>query len=61
MFHALDRTIVESICVLGIRSDYDAGQKMKLPKRMVGFILYGRLKMFNKNYKCMLERGDTVG
>lgn len=28
---------------------------------MLGFILYGRVKLFNKDYKAIIERGDTFG
>jgi CRP-like cAMP-binding protein len=28
---------------------------------MIGFILYGKVKIFNKDYREIIERGDTFG
>jgi len=28
---------------------------------MIGFVLYGRAKVFNKDYKTVIEKGDTFG
>jgi len=27
----------------------------------IGFVLYGKLKIFNQDYKNMVERGDIIG
>lgn len=60
-FHTLERTIVESVAVLSVRTNYEPGDKIKVPSDRIGFILYGRVKMFNKDIKLILNRGDTAG
>jgi hypothetical protein len=30
-------------------------------ENMIGFVFYGKAKVFNKDYKTVIEKGDTFG
>ena len=60
-FQKLERTMVESLTLIGTQKKYEKGEKFELPKKNIGFILYGKVKMLGQDYTFVCNRGDTVG
>lgn len=62
IFHRLDRHLLESLLLIGKIKRYQSEESLgKLEEGLIGFVLAGKLKIFNQDYKGLVERGDTVG
>lgn len=53
--------MVESLTLIGLQKKYEKGEKIELPRKSIGFVLYGKVKLFEKDYLFIANRGDTVG
>lgn len=53
--------MVESLTLLGLQKKYEKGEKLELPRKCIGFVLYGKIKLYEKDYAFLANRGDTLG
>ena len=54
--------MIESLSLIGIQKKYQKGDKVDLNKKVIGFVLYGKIKMYHeKDYVYNATRGDTLG
>ena len=53
--------MAESLSLIGKQKKYEKGQKIELKKKSIGFVLYGKIKLYGKDFVFVAGRGDTIG
>lgn len=61
IFKKINKDLVQSLLLIGKIKIYEQQEILAKGQNMIGFILYGKVKIFNKDYRNVLEKGDTFG
>lgn len=39
--------MIESLALIGVQRKYEKGEKINLPAKMLGFVMYGKIKLYH--------------
>lgn len=54
IFKKLNKDLVESLILIGKIKIYEQDELPSKTDNMIGFVLYGRAKIYNKDYKAII-------